>query len=153
RQPQRIREERVSRACEAFDANRVDARLPDLVPRAQGADRVVLHETAGPEHVPRVRVAPVDSDRCFGEPRRGAPLPFCEANAGQPSKRPRRSRTPRPHTSENRIRVRQAFLTYLLDRVTQELLTSTVRSVRLCVDVRLSMRRLGLPIELPPRQD
>src|SRR5207244_3267270 len=118
---------------EAFDAKRVDARLPDLVPRAQSADRVVLHETAGPEYVPRVLVARIDSDRSLGERRRGAPLPFCEANAGQLSKRPRRSRAPRPHTSENRIGVRQAFSTHLLDRVTQELLTSTVRSVRLYV--------------------
>src|SRR5439155_21140801 len=53
-EPERIGDELIACAAQSIDSNLVQARPANLVPRVEGADRVVLHEQARAEDVPRV---------------------------------------------------------------------------------------------------
>ena len=84
-------------AREAVDAHGIYAWLPDVVPRAQRAGHIVLHEAARPENVPRVLVTRIECDRPFGEPGRVAISTLGETDPGQLAQRSGRGWTLRAH--------------------------------------------------------
>ena len=79
--------------AQPLDADAIETRLANLIPRLQRADRVVAHEPRRPEHVERVRVARIPRERLQRERLRFAPAPFGEPNAGELAERRRRFRT------------------------------------------------------------